>query len=51
MFKFIRSLSKKSDTTEELRDIINDDIAPKGLQIGIMCTDGGDDSTDSSRPS
>ena len=40
-YKFVRFLRKKSDATEGLRDIINDDIAPQGLQIGIVRTDGG----------
>ena len=39
-YKFVRFLRKKNDATEGLQDIINDEIAPQGLQIGIVRTDG-----------
>ena len=50
-YKFVRFLSKKSDATEGLQDIINDEIAPQGLQIGTVRTDGEESSMAGSRPS
>jgi len=40
-YKFVRFLSKKSDATEELQVLINDEIDSQGLQISIVRTDGG----------
>lgn len=40
-YRFVCFLRKKSGATEAMRDIINDGIAPEGLQIGIIRASGG----------
>ena len=40
-FKIVRFLKHKSDATNALRDIIDDYLAPEGLKIGVVRTDGG----------
>lgn len=39
-YKFLRFLRKKFDAMEGLKGIINDDIAPQGLQNDIIRADG-----------
>ena len=40
-FKFIRSLKHKSDAAKELRELVAEHIAPSGINIGTVRTDGG----------
>ena len=40
-FKFIRFLKHKSDATKELRELVAKHIAPAGIKIGTVRTDGG----------
>ena len=39
-FKFIRFLKYKSDTAKELRELVAEHIAPAGIKIGPVRTDG-----------
>ena len=40
-FKFIRFLKYKSDAAKELRELVTEHIAPAGIKIGTVRTDGG----------
>ena len=40
-FKFIRFLKHESDAAKELRELVAEHIAPSGITIGIVRTDGG----------
>ena len=40
-FKFIRFLKHKSDAMKELRELVAENIAPAGIKIGTVRTDGG----------
>ena len=40
-FKFIRFLKHKSDDAKELRELVAEHIAPAGIKIGTVRTDGG----------
>ena len=40
-FKFIRFLKHKSDAAKELRELVAEHIAPAGIKIGTVRTDGG----------
>ena len=42
-FKFIRFLKHKSDAAKELRELVVEYIAPVGIKIGTVRTDGGRD--------
>ena len=39
-FKFIRSLKHRSDAAKELRELVAEHIAPAGIKIGTIRTDG-----------
>ena len=40
-FEFIRFLKHKSDAAKELRELVAEHIAPAGIKIGTVRTDGG----------
>ena len=40
-FKFFRFLKHKSDAAKELRELVAEHIAPAGIKIGTVRTDGG----------